>query len=255
MEYYTVVSGVDKLVKALKKLGLTEYEAKAYIASIELGEAEALEIARRSGVPRTRIYDVLSRLENLGLIQRISGSRPAVYIPIPPEKTLESLRSKLFEEISQALDRLKLMYASPKAFSRCDVILLRGMQAYKAGLDLMASAKEDILARIVYLPLSVFEKLVEMLRDAKRRGRRIYLFLDVRLLRKEVPLEVLEKVLREFDGRTFSPPVPFSFIASDFQDLLLLYASPDQPEKCYGFLVHGVGEVGKIIKEHLFKGF
>ena len=248
------MSGVDRLIKALRKLGLTEYEAKAYIASIELGEAEALEIARRSGVPRTRIYDILSRLESLGLIQRLLGSRPAVYIPIPPEKTLESLKNKLVEEISQALDRLKLMYASSKALSRCDVILLRGMQAYKAGLDLIASAEEDVLARIVYLPLSVFEKLVEKLRDAKRKDRKIYLFLDVRLLRREIPLEALEDVLREFDGKMFSPPMPFSFIASDFQDLLLLYASPDQPERCYGFLVYGVGEIGKIVKEHLSKG-
>ncbi|HDD42884.1 MAG TPA: TrmB family transcriptional regulator [Nitrososphaeria archaeon] len=248
------MSGVDKLIKALRKLGLTEYEAKAYIASIELGEAEALEIARRSGVPRTRIYDILSRLESLGLIQRLLGSRPAVYVPIPPEKTLEPLKNKLVEEVSQALDRLKLMYASSKALSRCDVILLRGMQAYKAGLDLIAGAKEDVLARIVYLPLSVFEKLVEKLRDAKWKDRKIYLFLDVRLLRREIPLEVLEEVLGEIDGKMFSPPMPFSFIASDFQDLLLLYASPDQPERCYGFLVHGVGEIGKIVEEHLSKG-
>jgi len=247
------MSGLGGLISALKKLGLTEYEARVYIAVVELGEVEASEIARRSGVPRTRIYDVLAKLENSGLIQKIMGSRPAVYAAIPPKKALEPLKNKLFEEVSQALDKLKLMHASSKTISKYDVIMLRGLRAYEAGLDLIENAKEDVLARIAYLPSKIFEELVEKLRNVKQKRRKVYLSLDVGLLRREISLEFLEEVLKEFNGDTFSPLMPFSFITSDFQDLLLLYVPPDRPEKCYGFLVHGIGEAGRIVKEHLLK--
>ncbi|RLG09776.1 MAG: hypothetical protein DRN68_00755 [Thaumarchaeota archaeon] len=35
-----------RIINSLKKLGLTEYEAKTYIALLEHGEADALEISR-----------------------------------------------------------------------------------------------------------------------------------------------------------------------------------------------------------------
>ncbi|MCC6024161.1 MAG: helix-turn-helix domain-containing protein, partial [Thaumarchaeota archaeon] len=120
-----MMSGQEELVRALRKLGLSEYEARAYIALVELGEADASEISRRSGVPRTRIYDVLGRLESAGIIQKILGSRPVVYSAIPPDRALEPLRRRLFDEVSEAIDRLKLMYASTKTIPRFNMILFR----------------------------------------------------------------------------------------------------------------------------------
>ena len=110
-----------------------------------------------------------------------------------------------------------------------------------------------IVARIIYLPSQVLEKILEKLREKLGEGIRVYLFMDLKLLRREVPLEILEEVLREFGGKTFSPPIPLSFLVADFQDLLLLYIPPDQPENCYGFLVQDIGDVGNLIKEHLFQ--
>jgi len=248
------VSEDRALVEALRKLGLTEYEARAYIAVVELGEAEAFEIARRSGVPRTRVYDVLSRLEHGGLIQRIRGSRPALYASIPPERSLEHLKRRLFEEVSQAIDRLKVMYASSKAISRCNVLLLRGDQAYEAALELLGGAEEIIVARIAYLPPKALERALERLREKLGKGVRVYLTMDLKLLGREVPLKSLEKVLEEFGGKPLSPPIPLSFLVADFRDLLLLYVPPDQPENCYGFLVQDIGNVGELIKEHFLRG-
>jgi len=49
----------EGIVEGLRKLGLTEYEAKAYAALVGMGEASAREVHELSGVPRTRIYDIL----------------------------------------------------------------------------------------------------------------------------------------------------------------------------------------------------
>ncbi|MCD6591484.1 MAG: TrmB family transcriptional regulator [Thaumarchaeota archaeon] len=243
----------QQLINALRRLGLTEYEARAYVAIIELGRAEASEIAKRSGVPRTRIYDILSRLEHNGLIQKIRESRPALYTAIPPERSLEPLRRRLFDEISQALDRLRILYESSKTVSKCNVLLLRGSQVYETGMELLDRARENILARIVYLPREVFDEFIDKLRACRQRKIKIYLSMDLRLLRDEIPLDRLERILEEFDGRAFSPPMPFSFLASDFRELLILYVNPGQPRECYGFFVQELGEASRIMISRIIK--
>ncbi|WP_224448705.1 TrmB family transcriptional regulator [Haloprofundus salilacus] len=59
----------DQLRSTLERTGLTQYEADAYIATVELGSAPATEIADACGVPQARIYDVLRNLESDGYIE------------------------------------------------------------------------------------------------------------------------------------------------------------------------------------------
>ncbi|KTG09058.1 hypothetical protein AUR64_14750 [Haloprofundus marisrubri] len=59
----------DQLRATLERTGLTQYEAEAYIATVELGSAPATEIADACGVPQARIYDVLRNLESEGYIE------------------------------------------------------------------------------------------------------------------------------------------------------------------------------------------
>ncbi|RLI38603.1 transcriptional regulator, partial [Candidatus Bathyarchaeota archaeon] len=99
-----------RIINSLKKLGLTEYEAKAYIALLERGEADALEISRRSGVPRTRIYDILSKLESNGFIQGLKGSRPMIYIALPPSHTLKPLKDSIVKDLENTLNDLEQVY-------------------------------------------------------------------------------------------------------------------------------------------------
>jgi len=49
------------MIENLKKLGLSEYEAKVYVTLVGLGKATARE-NEASGVPRTRVYDVIEKL-------------------------------------------------------------------------------------------------------------------------------------------------------------------------------------------------
>jgi sugar-specific transcriptional regulator TrmB len=50
------------VVSHLVRLGLSEYEARAYIATVAIGEGTIKEISEESGVPRSRAYDVMERL-------------------------------------------------------------------------------------------------------------------------------------------------------------------------------------------------
>ena len=78
------------LVDRLVRLGLTTYEARAYLALVRREAYTAAQIARQSGVPRQRIYDVLGTLVEKGL----ASTRPGTvvkYAAIAPELATERL--------------------------------------------------------------------------------------------------------------------------------------------------------------------
>ncbi len=82
-------------------LGLSGYEAQAYIELLKLGDAEAVEIAGRSKIPMGRIYNVLSSLEEFHLI-RAQDTRPRKYACVEPAAALERLLKNKREEFKRA---------------------------------------------------------------------------------------------------------------------------------------------------------
>ncbi|TFF91191.1 TrmB family transcriptional regulator, partial [Candidatus Thorarchaeota archaeon] len=73
----------ENALKALRELGLTEYETSAYLALVDGGKMAASDISSESGVPYSRIYDVLGRLEEKGFVQ-IQRGRPTLYTAKAP---------------------------------------------------------------------------------------------------------------------------------------------------------------------------
>ena len=78
------------LVTQLTRLGLTSYEAKAYLTLIRRDSFTAAQVARQSGLPRQRIYDVLGSLVQKGLAAARPGN-VVKYAATPPELAIELL--------------------------------------------------------------------------------------------------------------------------------------------------------------------
>jgi sugar-specific transcriptional regulator TrmB len=47
---------MEDIVEKLKRVGLTEYEAKAYLALLNTHLCTATQVSEKSGVPRIKIY-------------------------------------------------------------------------------------------------------------------------------------------------------------------------------------------------------
>jgi len=56
-------------IRKLVEFGLTEYQARAYLALLDLGASTASEIPPLSRVPRTRIYSTMQQLHAKGLVE------------------------------------------------------------------------------------------------------------------------------------------------------------------------------------------
>ena len=53
----------DKTRKALEQIGLTSYEIKTFTSLLKSGEFTASDLSQKSGVPYSKIYEVLGALE------------------------------------------------------------------------------------------------------------------------------------------------------------------------------------------------
>lgn len=70
----------------IKKLGLSDKEAKVYIALLKLGQAPAAEIATFSGVVRVTVYVILEELKKKGLISTFLKGKKIYFSAEPPER-------------------------------------------------------------------------------------------------------------------------------------------------------------------------
>jgi sugar-specific transcriptional regulator TrmB len=94
-------------ISKLTRLGLTEYEAKAYTALLKENPATAYEIAKISGIPTSKIYEVFNKLETREMVQSIYGeSRRKLFMPISPDEFVDNYRSTVDENLNAVKSEL-----------------------------------------------------------------------------------------------------------------------------------------------------
>jgi Cd2+/Zn2+-exporting ATPase len=77
------------LAEGLSRIGFTEYEAKVYLALLQESPATGYQISKISGVPRSMVYDALTRLHGRGAVLESLEGRATLYRPLPPDLLLE----------------------------------------------------------------------------------------------------------------------------------------------------------------------
>lgn len=78
----------DELLMYLKEIGLSKYEACAYMCLLRRGVSTAQEISDGSDVPQSRVYDVLDELSGKGFVD-IQPGRPKKFGSVNPDAAIE----------------------------------------------------------------------------------------------------------------------------------------------------------------------
>lgn len=94
-----------KLEEQLLEIGLTDKEAKVYAALLELGEANALEAAEKSGVNRVTTYVILQNLSKKGLVKEFTKKKKTYFALQNPEHIIDFLekeKTKIDHKIKKA---------------------------------------------------------------------------------------------------------------------------------------------------------
>lgn len=94
-------------ISKLIQMGLSEYETKAYTALLKESPSTAYEIAKNSGIPTSKVYEVIKRLESRQMVQVIHGERSRMFIPQPIDEFIENFRVTMEDNIDILKRELK----------------------------------------------------------------------------------------------------------------------------------------------------
>ncbi len=161
---------VNKIHEALKDIGFSEYEARAYVSALMLKSATAYEIAKDAGIPTSKVYETIERLREKKLLYEASPDGKKKYVPLSGDEFLaraRSLSEKRFESLSRDLRELP---------AGGDVSFIWNIDRYDALVEksgrLAREAEETLL-------LSLWPEELEAIYDdlaaAEKRGVRIAL--------------------------------------------------------------------------------
>lgn len=92
----------------LEEVGLSDKEAKAYIALLELGRGSAASVATRAGLKTPTAYVILKNLLNKGFVRRIPRAKKQLFAPETPALALAAIEERVtnFRSIIPGLDSL-----------------------------------------------------------------------------------------------------------------------------------------------------
>jgi HTH-type transcriptional regulator, sugar sensing transcriptional regulator len=158
-----------KAAEVLGKVGLTQYEARAYIALVARGLGDAATLATAAGIPRTSAYKVLESLAEKGYAKP-TGGKPILFRPTPPLDVAETLKTaiqEVFEKLA-LLHRVVAEHGEPQL-----VYLLSGREKVlqKIGELLDQSTEAFILTTPQLADLR--DELGKKIQHAVKRGVRV----------------------------------------------------------------------------------
>jgi len=156
---------MQNAILRLKEIGFSDYEAKAYVALLRENPLTAYEIARSSGIPTSKIYEVLRRLERRNTIQSIRGSKTTMFIPVSPDEFIQKYRIQVEENIEAIRSELSSLKIG------IDVNYIWHIKDYDEMIlrtkRMLADAKEQVL---MLGWRDEIDRLTGHIEDAHKRG-------------------------------------------------------------------------------------
>ncbi|MFB6151532.1 MAG: TrmB family transcriptional regulator [Haloarculaceae archaeon] len=160
---------VAETTSLLQTLGLTEYEARCFVALVRIDHGTAREIAEVADVPRARVYDSVESLQERGFAD-VQDAQPRRFRAPDPHEAVETLR----REYGRRLDRLdgllpRLQSPEPRD-DRAGVWVVEGDDAVSDRLAGLAADATDELLVVVAVEGLLTEEFLSALSDAADRG-------------------------------------------------------------------------------------
>lgn len=97
------------LTQILESLGLSDKEAKIYLANLEIGSSPVSQIALKAKINRVTTYDILEKLIKKGLINFIVKRKIKFFSATDPELMVNEFKKRA-EELNKALPDLKRLH-------------------------------------------------------------------------------------------------------------------------------------------------
>ncbi len=147
----------------LKELGLTDNEARIYLALLQSGAANPSLIAEKLGLHRGYVYDALDRLAEKGIVNTVLINNKQHYQATSPDNLVELLHLKLetIESIVPGLNKLASIAETDTL-----VELHEGERVYRTLLkDIISSTKKNEEVLLIGIDEALLDRLEPIYRQ------------------------------------------------------------------------------------------
>ncbi|MFZ5354146.1 MAG: TrmB family transcriptional regulator [Bacillota bacterium] len=154
------------IIESMKKLGLSEYEIKTYLKLLEQYPVNGYALSKSSGIPRSRIYEVLEGLKSKQMVFEQTEGKTTLYHPLDPKLLISKLKSSFDSILNEVDEYTKKLYAEEQNENK--LIIIKGRNNILDFLNLLIADSKKRIA------LSIWEEEIneisKSLDEAVKRG-------------------------------------------------------------------------------------
>ena len=167
----------DKTRKSLEKIGLTSYEIKTFSSLLKTGELTASDLSQKSGVPYSKIYEVLGTLEEKSWIGS-DDSRPTQYFAKSPSTGLDTTKQKMENDFLHnqniILNELVPLYEKSGVSEKPDIWVLSGaINITTKILEMVDTCRNEVMIAIPEAGEELVKQALPKLRSLHDKGVKI----------------------------------------------------------------------------------
>lgn len=224
---------MNTLIESLQQLGLTSYEAKVLIALTRYGSGTVADIHALSGIPRSAVYGVLTKLKDKGVIET-QNTKPMRYKAIAPDQVIDRLKVNYENAVETSLEQLEQIYHAPDASIEEDGVWnISGVKNVTDKIvQMLNSAKEEIILASTYPSLNkttetypIMEIITTKLQEKIDEGLKVKITISEPQARSDhqtgkKPIHGAE--VRVYSTEDSAHPLKGGIIVIDDQELLII---------------------------------
>jgi sugar-specific transcriptional regulator TrmB len=162
----------QKLLMALKDLGLTEDEAKLYGRLVaEGGPTTVSNMSRITGYSRTKVYAIFDKLCTKGWV-KLASNKPKAYIALDPRTIVSDRKKSIVAAYATVEKQLSPVYSKARVaeYDNNATLTYRGVAVWKKLQDMLTHAKHEVYIVLSFVPRKVAKSTMRLLISLKAKG-------------------------------------------------------------------------------------
>jgi HTH-type transcriptional regulator, sugar sensing transcriptional regulator len=218
-----------KAERALRDIGLTEYETMAYLSLVKSGELTANEVSSSTTIPYSKVYTVLDTLEKKGWVD-VRGGRPRMYYPRSPVESLRSEKTRQEDRFEKnremVVSELQAVYEHREIKEKPEIWIIRGEDNIISRIsETITGAKKELMVALPVLPIPLVMKVIPMFQAQMDRKLQVQL-----LITKEAEKSLPDMLVHLTEVRTRDDMFGGGIVADGHETLLFLNQGIEREE-------------------------
>lgn len=153
------------IMNDMKRLGFSEYECKAYLTLLETYPLNGYALSKHSGIPRSRVYEVLKNLIAKQMVFEQAGEKNKQYYPVEPDIFIKKIKEDFQDVFANISDYTGKLYKEKKQEDK--LVIIKGRDNIISFLNLLIKGAQKRIAMSVW-DEEIRELIPELDRALKR---------------------------------------------------------------------------------------